>query len=145
MGERYKAKGLVAHRQGRTSDRGRTSGCSRGSGHLEGVGLPTFLLWTGGVGRPVGIGRPSAGDLSDVRRRPVAVDRRTSGGSSIVRPLGTLHLRLLPSSLPRFPHGWCSCSLALALLLVIREAPKIPVTPQDRSFRCLPGFPGFVV
>ena len=70
------------------------------------------------------------------RRRTSGVVR-SSGGcrSSVVRPLGTPQLRLLPSSLPCFPRGWCSYSLALALLLLVREAPAIPMHAHGRSVK----------
>ena len=41
----------------------------------------------------------------------------------------------LLSSLPRFPRERCSCSLALALLLDIREAPTIPMHAHGRSVK----------
>ena len=53
---------------------------------------------------------------------------------SDVRGLGAV-LRLLPSLLPCFPRGWCSCSLVLALLLNILEAPTIPMHAHEWSVK----------
>ena len=56
MGERYKAKGPAAHRQGRTSGRRQTFGRSRGSGRPEGVRRPSFCFGMGGTGFLVSVG-----------------------------------------------------------------------------------------
>ena len=42
---------------------------------------------------------------------------------------------LLPSSLPSFSRGRCRRTLALALLLVIRGAPMIPINAHERSVK----------
>ena len=41
----------------------------------------------------------------------------------------------LPSSLPCFPRGWCRRTLALALLLDIRDVPTIPMHAHGRSVK----------
>ena len=41
----------------------------------------------------------------------------------------------LPSSLPRFPRGWCRRTLALALLLDIRDVPTIPMYAHGGSVK----------
>ena len=41
----------------------------------------------------------------------------------------------LLSSLARFPRGWCGRSLALALLLVVREVLTIPMHAHGRSVK----------
>jgi hypothetical protein len=98
----------------RISGSGRSSGRCSVSDVWCHVGHPAAVacIVCGSSGWPVRVrvGRP--------------VDRRTSGGCSFAAA---------PSSLPRFPRGWCRRSLLLALLLLVREAPAIPMHAHERN------------
>ena len=89
------------------------------------------------VGRPVGVGRPAAVALAGCSSSGRLVCGRVGRPVSVGRPVAValLQLRLLPSSLPRFPRGWCRRSLALALLVVVREAPVVPMHAHERNVK----------
>ena len=72
-------------------------------------GVVAGIGWASGAGRPEGTGRPL-----------------------VVASLAAL---LLASLFPRFPHGWCSCTLALALLLAVRSVPTIPMHVREWSVK----------